>query len=312
MQVRRRCEKTVAARFSSTSCCFTISCCQPGADGPTPPELQSDLNEVPQAAIVSLSGVNPLTCPSIEMAELWLGGKLIFSNSPESPTTPGKLYEDSALEATSGTDYNRIFLYHTNGNSSDHMKFTVLIKNLGCSSATLRVERKGRAGPTTHYAYGGKVAFFRWLNSESDEEVEIAPGETVSLDTALDTTLARETYLMHGIWDYSFTQPHQVTICALNPDDDPLSVCPGLEVLPRDTHTRGTFPNADKTYAAVADTIIDTSGDIQQFPIAQQSTGDTYALGTDATDGAEVTNVGNYGILYHIYLDTVSGDGRNL
>jgi hypothetical protein len=279
---------------------------------PTPAQLQSDLNGASQAAIISLSGVNPPNCPQIPMTQTWTGGKLIFSDSPESPATRGKLYEDAALAATSGTAYNRIFLYHANGNTSSKMKFSVLVKNLGASAATLTVQKQGTAGPTTNYPYGGKIAFYRWLNAAPGTGISVASGATVRLDQTFDVTQAATAYLMHGIWDYSFTQPHQVTICALDGNDDPLSVCPGLPVLSRDTHVRGTFPSADKIYDAASGFVINTANGIQQFSIAQLTSTDSYATGIDATDGSAVTDGANYGILYRIHLSTASSDGRNL
>jgi hypothetical protein len=278
----------------------------------TPSALQSSLSAALQSDIISLSGVNPINCTAIPMTETWSGGKLILSDSPESPSTRGKLYEDSTLGATTGTTYNRIFVYHANGNSTNKLKFAVLIKNLGSSSGTLTVQQKGTAGPTTSYAYGGKMAFYRWLTSTASAGVSVPAGSTVRLDTTFDSTQAASTYLMNGIWDYSFTQPHQVTICALDPADDPSTVGPTLPLLSRDVHKRGTFPNADKTYDPSAGYIIDTANGIQQFSIAQQTTSDTYATGVDVTDGTPMTNGGNYGVLYRMHFNTASGDGRNL
>lgn len=63
----------------------------------TPSTLDSDLTAASQADVISLSGVSPLTCPEVSMVETWSGGKLIFSDSPEKPTTRGKLYEDGTL-----------------------------------------------------------------------------------------------------------------------------------------------------------------------------------------------------------------------
>lgn len=58
---------------------------------PTPAQLDADLTAASQGSIVSLSGVLPLTCPEVPITETWTGGKLIFSDSPESPTVKGKL-----------------------------------------------------------------------------------------------------------------------------------------------------------------------------------------------------------------------------
>ncbi len=278
----------------------------------TPSQLATDLSNANQADVISLSGVNPINCPEISMSETWAGGKLIFSDSPESPSVKGKLYEDTTLSSTSGTDYNRVFLYHVNGQSgSKRMKFTVLIKNLGSTTGTLTVQQTGTAGPTTSYLYAGKLGFYRWLTSTAGSGTNVSAGQTVRLDSTFDSITAAPNYLMHGIWDYSFTQPHQITICALGQNDDPLTVCPGLSVLSRDTHQRGTFPYSNKVYDTASGIVVDTIDGIQQLPIAGNTTNDTAAIGTDQTDGSSQTLVGNYGVLYRMHLNTTSSDSTN-
>ena len=278
----------------------------------TPAQLVTDLGAASQASVISLSGVLPLTCPEVPMVGTWAGGKLLFSDSPESPAVRGKLFEDAALPATSGTDYNRVFAYHVNAKASGNMRFTVLIKNTSASSATLTVQKKASAGPSTNYPYTGKVAFERWLNSVASAGVTVAAGATVRLDSTFDSTNVAPTNLLHGIWDYSMTQTHQVTICALNQADNPLTVCPTLAVLPRDTHQRGTCPNADKVYDTVSGSPIDTAAGIQQFPLAGNTPNDPNAACIDTTDGSSQLLAGNFGVLYRIHLDTVSTDAKNL
>jgi len=274
----------------------------------TPSQLASDLGSASQDNVISLSGVNPLDCPEVSMSETWSGGKLVFSDSPEHPSVRGKLYEDSTLGAT-GTDNNRVFLYHTNGKSKGKMKFTVLVKNLGASTATLTVQKVGTAGPTTSYLYAGKLGFQRWLDSTAGSGVNVSPGSTVTLDSTFDALTANPNYLLHGIWDYSMTQPHQVTICALNQNDNPLTVCPGLSVLSRDSHQRGTFPYADKVYDL--STSVDTVDGIQQFPLASGAPNDSWAVGTDVTDSSSQTLTGNYGVLYRMHFSLASSDSKN-
>src|SRR5262245_61392477 len=81
---------------------------------PTPAQLDLDLTAALQGGIVDLAGVNPLSCPEIPMTETWTGGSLVFSDSPETVPQRGKLYEDT-FPATSGTTYNRMWVYHVNG-----------------------------------------------------------------------------------------------------------------------------------------------------------------------------------------------------
>ncbi|MDQ2946756.1 MAG: hypothetical protein M3Y27_12555 [Acidobacteriota bacterium] len=278
----------------------------------TPGPLVSDLSSASQGTTISLSGIKPLNCPEIAMTEAWSGGQLIFSDSPESPATPGILYRDALLAATPDGIANRVFLYHVNGNPGNRMKFTVQITNFGTDAGTLTIKQQGIAGPTTNYLYAGKVAFERWLNSTPGVPVSVDPGQTVKLDSGFDSTTAAKDFLLHGIWDYAFTQPHQVTICALNEDDDPLTVCPSLPVLSRDSHQRGTFQHADKIYKSADGIVVDTGSGVQQFSLAGNAPHDTNAQGIDRTDGSSMSLGGNYGILYSIHIATQSSDGQNL
>lgn len=276
----------------------------------TPRQLRNALGSASQSDVISLYGVSPLSCPEVSMSETWAGGKLLFSDSPEHPATAGKVFEDAGLPATSGSDYNRVFLYHTNGMSgSNRMKWTVLVKNNSANSATLTVQKSGTAGPTTSYLYAGKMAFLRWLESSAASGVLVAPGETVRLDTTFDSVTTAPTYLMTGIWDYSMTEPHTVTVCALGENDDPMS-CSGLSVLPRDTHQRGTCPNADKVYDFAG--TIDTVGNIQQLPMAGGTANDANAQCVDATDGSTHELKGNFGVLYRMHMNIASSDGRHM
>jgi len=281
------------------------------ANCPVPSQLSTDLAAAGQSDVIDLAGVSPLACPEVGMTETWTGGRLVFSDSPESPTSTGKLYDDPGLAATSGTIYNRIFVYHVN-NTGGTKRIVVVIKNTGTSSATLTVQKSSLAGPTTSFLYAGKLGFQRWLDSTANSPVTVPAGSWVQLDATFNGTNVSNGNLLHGIWDYSFSQPHEVAICILKTRDAPTSKCPTASLLSRDTHTRGTFPYADKVYDTSSGVTIDTSGDIQQFPLAGNTTNDTAAVGTDVTDGSSQTLAGNFGVLYRMHLATVSSDGRKV
>ncbi|HZQ47737.1 MAG TPA: hypothetical protein VFC07_12035, partial [Verrucomicrobiae bacterium] len=112
----------------------------------TPSQLKTALSSATQASVISLSGVDPLNCPEVSMLQTWDGGVLIFSDSPESPSTRGMLYKDTNVAATVTGVPNRIFAYHVNNNSSGQLRFSVLIKNNGTSTGTLTVQQVGIAG----------------------------------------------------------------------------------------------------------------------------------------------------------------------
>lgn len=278
----------------------------------TPAALQTALSSASQASVISLSGVNPLNCPEVSMSQTWDGGKLIFSDSPESPTSRGMLYKDSTLGATATGIPNRIYVYHVNNNSSGQMRFSVLIKNNGSVAGTLTVLQSGMAGPSTDYPYVGKLTFSRWLSSTAGSGVSVPAGSTVRLDSSFDTLSVTLGYVLHGMWDYTFTQPHTVMICALNPSDNPLTVGPALSVLARDTHVRGTFSSCNKIYDTGSGIVIDTAGGIKQYPIGGND--DAAVTGFDnavSTPTAE-TDSGNYGLLYRIHMSTSASDSRKL
>jgi hypothetical protein len=280
---------------------------------PTPAQLASDLASADQADVISLSGVNPLSCPEVQMSHSWDGGKLIFSDSPETVPDRGKLYEDTTLGATSSGAPNRVLAHHVNGfsNKSKRLKVAILLKNLGDSTGTLIVEKSGTAGPTTSFLYAGKLVFHRWLTSTAASPVQVSPGSTVRLVTDIETSAANG-YLMSGMYDYSFTQDHSITVCAVYSNDNPLTVCPGLSVLSRDSHTRGTFPYNNKVYDTDSGVVIDSVDGIVQLPLAGNTTNDPNAVGTDKTDSSTQTLVGNYGILYRMHLNLVSSDERDI
>lgn len=279
---------------------------------PTPAQLVTDLGAATQAQLIALSGVNPLVCPEVGMSHTWTGGVLIFSDSPETVTQKGKLYEDTTLSYTSGTVYNRVHVHHVNGYSGKtKMKFAILLKNTGTASGELKVQQKGTAGPSNNYLYAGKLTFYRWLTSTAGSPVQVAAGQTVRLVTDIET-VASPTYLMTGLYDYSFTQNHAITVCALNETDDPVSVCPTLAVLPRDTHQRGTFPNADKVYDTAQGVWIDSTQGVMQLPLAANTVNDPNAQGVDKTDGTAQNLAGNYGVLYRMHLNIKAPDSKKI
>lgn len=56
----------------------------------TPAQLDTDLTSATQAQVISLSGINPINCPSLAMTGSWVGGKLIFFRLPRGAYDKGK------------------------------------------------------------------------------------------------------------------------------------------------------------------------------------------------------------------------------
>ena len=264
-------------------------------------DLENELINSEQSSILNLTTSPPtnlIECTEIQFSRRWMGGKLIFSDSPEYVNSRGKLYEDGTLDATEEFSPNRIFLYHVNSKDSGSIRFSILITNTDSVKATLKIHRSGIAGPTSNYLYAGKLAFQRWLESNVKSEISVQIGETIRLDTSFDTLDIEPSELLHGIWDYSMGGSHKVTLCALEVEDDPLITCPTLPVLPRDLHVRGTFPFTNKLYESNAGLNIEEIR-VYQVPIADGVT-DEFSVGMDSTDQTPQTNYGNFGVMYTI------------
>jgi len=269
-----------------------------------PAKLQRDLRTSAQGAVVSLHGLDVASCPRISTSQTFIGGKLIFSDSPESPAGPGILYMDTNLAPTDPSTPNRVFVYHVNASASAKMKFSILIKNNGKFAAALTVRRTGIAGPSANYMVVGENALYRWLTNSAVISRPVRPGQTARLDASFDSINVGPGDLLNGIWDYTFDQPHAIIICSLRPKDDPLTAAPSLRVLARDSHDRGTFEHCNKMCVTTAGTRA-----VQWFPIGGR--GDIYVAGYDNSVFPPVpaVNDGNYGVLYTIKLNVTSPPG---
>ncbi|MBV9085513.1 MAG: hypothetical protein JOZ62_22795 [Acidobacteriaceae bacterium] len=262
-----------------------------------PQRLVSALRNSTRGNIVNISGLAMNRCPELPLSGTWSGGALIFSDSPESPSMRGVLYRDATLAATTAATPNRIFVYHVNGRAMGPMTFAMVLTNLGAKTGILSVSRHGVAEPSRDYIDCGRTAFERFLNSSLGNEIAVPAGATVEIDKRFDLIRESPQDLAHGIWGYQFNQRHQITICSLFPGDDPVTVCPNLNVLARDQdHARGTFPHSDRIYRSK----IGLLSSMQQVRLGGNTTADPDAQGIDRTDGSPMRLRGNYGILYRM------------
>lgn len=271
----------------------------------TPAQLVTDMGAAAQADVISMSGVNPLTCDlASSMAETWSGGKLLFSDSPETPSSTGQLFKSTGLAATSGTDYNRAFVYHVNGNSAAK-KIVVVLKNTSANSGTFTVQKEGIAGPTTAFAYAGKLGYNRWDTSTAHMGVTVTAGSTVAFSSTFDGTNVANGNLYHGIWDYSFTQTHDVYVCIGVSEAN----CASSGLLAKDTHQRGTCDSNSKSYDTGAGVTLDTATGVQSYPVAGNTTNDSAATCMDEASNAFNLG-GNFGILYKMHITYQSTDTK--
>jgi hypothetical protein len=125
----------------------------------------------------------------------------------------------------SSTASNRLVVRHSNG-LIVKMKTVVVLTNTGSASGSLIVFKKGVAGPTQDLPVGEDLAAGRWVSSTAKPVVPVPPGKSVRFDASVEVGL-QQGYATMGFYEYTFGQPHTMTICFLGERED-WSVCAGL------------------------------------------------------------------------------------
>lgn len=221
------------------------------------------------------------------------------SNSPESFTTEGILYQDKIAGAT------RVLMHHRNA-TNRNIKMYIVAKNISSEDAVVRVERAGIAGPSTYPQETGTKAVARYFDSFRSNgvisEQILKPNESTVLVPDL-TKLALKPEQVYSMYaDFYSDNNLQYQIIALDASKDIMKELPKLEKITADkVHIRGTFNNADRTMT-VSELVGDTSS---RLVLADNKT-DTYLTGWDTLSGESKINQGNYGVLYHIVLERVA------
>ncbi|MEG0086554.1 MAG: stalk domain-containing protein, partial [Niameybacter sp.] len=229
----------------------------------------------------------------------YTGATLLMSNSPESVGSKGVLYEDTFQGE------GRILYHHKNNSTDDSKKrFVILMENTNTFPIKVVNMNESHKGPSTDVLYLGQQVTQDILGQGYEKQYTLEPGEKRYLyDTDKRNWYTGQT--ISGMIDLYSQSPLKVTIAMVG-DQTEFKHLEGLSYLPHDgVHTRGTFPNADRYYSVEIDNkqpyklmLGLPSGDIEQ-PIT----------GYDALTGKDVINKGNYGVKYHIQIQTEENTG---
>lgn len=228
------------------------------------------------------------------------GGTLLFSDSPESVTEDGILYQDTVQGEA------RILYYHLNSSDSDK-KVAVVLQSADGQSAIVRVTRGGACYPSPDYLHVGKMTQMAYFEGEAHGDIYIGRGRHRLLQENMDTTILHPGDLVYGVYDFASNRPIKVSVIMYPADANPFEFLEQARVLPKDEQRlRGTFHGMNRivTSSQVYDPA--TDGTVY-FPLADDIH-DRYRTGIDATDGSAVTNYGNYGVLYKLHIP-VAKDG---
>nr|WP_092074780.1 copper amine oxidase [Dendrosporobacter quercicolus]NSL49285.1 copper amine oxidase [Dendrosporobacter quercicolus DSM 1736]SDN13344.1 hypothetical protein SAMN04488502_11291 [Dendrosporobacter quercicolus] len=261
--------------------------------------LMLSLNGIAFATEYKLTGRDVQNLPEWPVTISAYGGKLLLSDSPEMVPGDGITYQD-----TVSGDF-RIFFHHVN-DTKEPKKIVVLLENPGDYPANITVLRYGLGGPSSDYLRVGKDAQLQYLQNNNLYLVEVAGHDSKLLDFNLGQMIVEPGMLVNGIYDIQSDQPVTVKVMMLPVAEDFASFADKARILPADEHRlRGTFDGKDrlvignKAYTSKAGPVAVTLADPQL---------NHYVSGIDATDGSDVLNYGNYGIVYKLFLPTVHND----
>lgn len=228
------------------------------------------------------------------------GGKLLFSDSPETVPNDGIMYQDVVKGDT------RLFFHHVNGTKTPK-KIVVLLENATDQVAHVTVSQYGLGGPGLDYLEVGKKVQEDYLNGGNAYLIDIPNKESRSLIPSLDHSIVETDMLVNGMYDFTTDQPVNVKIMMMPVDVDIQEFAATAKVLPPDpgsNRLRGTFPGKDRL--VVPGQVYDASvHGLVALTLADNHI-DPYVKGVDATDGTPTTNYGNYGIVYKIFVPTTS------
>ncbi|MFV0637184.1 copper amine oxidase [Mitsuokella sp.] len=227
------------------------------------------------------------------------GGTLLFSDSPESVTEDGILYQDVVQGDA------RVLYYHLNSSDADK-KVAVVLQSMDNQPAIVRVTRGGTSDPSPDYLHVGKMTQMAYFEGEAYGDIYIGRGRHRLLQESMDTTILHPGDLVYGVYDFSTNRPVKVSVIMYPADANPYEFLEQAQVLPKDEQRlRGTFHGMDRVITS--EKVYDPANDgIVYFPLADDIH-DLYRTGIDATDGSEVKNYGNYGILYKLQIPTLKG-----
>lgn len=251
-------------------------------------------------AALGPSGLDVDNLPELEVRSSSSGGKLLFSDSPEMVKHDGILYQDMVEGKV------RLFFYHVNA-SSDVKKMAVLLENKGKKAAYVTVNQASIGGPGYNWMAVGKEAQKQYFteNNNTSYQINIPPGGVKQLAADIESMMMPD-MLINGIYDFSVDGPVNVKVVMLPVNEDSVNFSKTLKILPADQcHLRGTFEGANREISPLYDYDPVHDGAIG-ITLADNRI-DAYLKGIDATDGSEVVNYGNYGVVYQVLLPSEKG-----
>lgn len=218
--------------------------------------------------------------------------KLILSDSPETITEKGILYQDKVNGKA------RLYADHVNGSESK-VQFVIMARNTSTTQpVTITTTNKGEVYPSIYANLIGHEASvdFMLRNPVTEKPLTLAPGQGLAYVRMPDFYPGQGVNLFY---DVETSGEVEFTFMALDSSiSTPTgSLIPYMQVLKFNGNVRGTFPVSDLTWKAdmkdVTKPVRITIGDGKEDP---------FIKGYDTERKAEVLNEGNYGMIYNLQI----------
>ncbi|WP_246132323.1 stalk domain-containing protein [Paenibacillus hemerocallicola] len=217
--------------------------------------------------------------------------KLLVSDSPETFDEKGIFYADTVNGKA------RLYADHVNG-MDEKVQFIIMATNSGTKPVTIKTTNKGEVYPSIYANLIGHEASVEFLLGDApDSEIVVPAGQSRTYVQMPDFLPGQG---VNVIYDVETDGPVEFAFMAMDASiETPISKYPLLyKQLPADQHIRGTFPITEKRWDIDASSFTTSTrlifGDNEY---------DQWQVGTDPTRKKEVTDDGNYGVVYKIHSD---------
>jgi hypothetical protein len=268
---------------------LALDLCPQQAPDPSAELLASVGDAVRGDVVLDLPELGSSVCMPVRTCEPDAAPTLIFSDEPEYVATDGVLYADE-LE----TGRYRVYLYHVNDGNSLR-RFSVVALNQTAVPATVTVEKLAYALPSPNFLGVGRSVALDYLTAGGKPAVTVPAMTRVVVDDEIDGLVADPGELVHSIFQILVVGEVKLSVVSVGQNADAAAVTAGLPLLPNtNTHTRGTFPKADRILLSRH------PGGLRRLRLGGDEAIDPHLVGTNYVDGGAVTLPGNFGVLYDV------------
>ncbi|WP_274363140.1 hypothetical protein [Paenibacillus thermotolerans] len=258
--------------------------------------------------VIPVSSLQPAV--TIEKPTLTpVGGKLIFSDTPEMFSETGAFYRDSAEGEF------RVFWHHQNVSEDTTHTVSAAVTNLSSEEVMLFSKGSG-VGTSIYVNYAGQLALRAFMKTYGTTKylATLSPGESYFVEAATDPGLTTSGIAQFNAVTKNGNNPAEVTVTVLGYETKPEHP-EQVPILPEEGGqlVRGTFPHFDRIGTITYRTSMGNAVrpvDSAAYGQWQDDMPGEYEVGWDAVDGKPVINNGNYGVIYHWTMDFVN-DAHN-